>query len=434
MSSRVPATWDDLLSGEFADELLAEVERAMNKARAEGKRMEVEGRAHPDGEKDGQAFLENFDVLSQPPTPANIVVSTLINRYRRVLGEDFLGRIRMNMRQKGNTRNTYGVFSKNIVPSPDEDDEEDFDGDFDDDGMPDATAHHHGHVPHIPVHAHGGPHQPGNPYAQQAHGGVPAWSNPRGNFPAVDMSGSAHFGPSAYERRRLAAREVGLNEPLSEFLMAPQWEAVTNLLGSHNDRLMRANLDMAGILRDALGQVVDANTQVTLRILDNQAPTHSMQIDHQERQANSALSVGMKLMKMMQTGGKKKKAPEQLAPSPPAWGSPSGEAAGDWSRPTLKVPDVSNEFDDGDDFDDPPAKVAAPTPAPVAPTGGGAGALPPTTPPPQLTAEGWSEHIRALAKSDPEAAKGLIIGVKDDVAAALDIDPDLLDAFLEDED
>ena len=423
-------TWDDLLMGEGAPELAAKIDAAMAGALEDGKRMEAECRAHPEGEKDGKIFGKVFDPQSQPPTPATVIQEALIEEYRSSLGPDWTGRIRINFRERGKTANVYATYSRNVAPMDDDDDDgtladpEDYD--FDDEGFTESRTERQPAVPHIPLQQHPGyqsqPDHPGN------------WRSPT-SLPAVDMHGTGHLGASSYERRRLAAQQVGLNEPLSELLMAPQWAALVDMLGGHADRQTKANLDYAGIIQGMFGQVVQSNEMIIMRVLDNNAPGPVQNRQSQEESANTMLGVGMKLMKMMkQGGGGKNKGASQDEPAP-AWGNPrgGGEAAGDWNRPALDLPRPASpsEFEDEDDFEN---DFEEPDPRPRRPRPGGSARV--SHAPTQQLDSGpdIANAIRRLSKTDPDAAKAMVLDVKDDVANALGVDPDLLDAFLDDDD
>ncbi len=415
---RNPITWAEMGEGEPSHEIGRKIEESMAAAAGDSKRLEIEGRTQPlGGGKDTQAFCKTFDPASQPPTPVDVILDVICSEFRSGVGDDFAGRIRINFRQKGNTRNVYTSFSRNVMPMEDEDDDETFD--FDDEAAQHAPP---GQIPPIPM----GP----------SYGAQSGWQTPQG-FPAVDMQGSGRIGPSAYERRRMTVKEAGLNEPLAEFLMAPQWGSMLDMMGGHNDRQVRANLDLVGVLQKSFDRVIDMNENLMMRMLENNAPAQ-MSPEHQQNQTNALMGVGMKLMKMW----KKQEGNRGQGPAPtPAWGgTPSssndraGDRAGDWNQAALHIPEAdAGEWadDDQDDFED-FGTGTRPRPRPLD-GGGGAAVELPGAAQTYLPTEQLASQVKHLAKQDPTAMKKMVLDMKSELATAMDIDPDMLDAFLDDD-
>lgn len=440
-------TWDDLGFGEVSSQVIQKIETGMAGALNDNKRLEVEGRAKPDGGKEEQTFVKQFDPRTTPPTPPSVILEVITSEFKTGLGDDFVGKIRINFREKGNTRNSYTSFTRSVVPGEVDDDEDDGDFDFDDEELLRMAEQHEARptLPHIPMAA---PQPPPQPQVAPGRYEEQSWRTPATHghgLPAIDMQGSGHFGSAAYQRRRLAAREVGLTEPLSEFLMAPQWAAVTDVLGGHSDRLMRANLDYAQIVQSMFERMLGVHENLVGRLLDNNAPNPVAQAEAARTQTDHMLGVGMKLMKVLRAGDKKKKDSSSRQPPPPAWGSDARsptEPAGDWNRPAMNIPNAVEDFTDApdedefDDFDEPEEAPAPRGPRPIGPpSGGGAAAeLPAAEAPRQLTQGELADSIRALARTDKEAARSLVLDVKDELAESLGVDPDLLDTFLDDDD
>ena len=366
---RVPNTLDDIFEGDHLGPLIQTVESAIDKAREDGKALQIECRLEPRGGRSRQTKLLDIDPDAPAPPIPEAIVQELYRHYLNIAEEGMRGTLRMNFRQRGNSQCVYESFQRAVIVPSDDDEEEEYYGGT---GL---------EAPHLDLTLE----DPDEAYLTDS---------PRG----VLSSG----------------RVAGLTAKHADYLFLPLYQEQIATAERRTDALLRTFVESQTAIVEMHRSATESNTTIIERLLER-LPRGSLQIGEEPDEVRGKeKGISDWLGSMLISQVKKslvgpKKAAKQVANSAGALPRPSSQSPdydGWGESPTFGVPAVhSSEWgEEGspveDDF-------------PVQPSGGHQVDL--------------IHEIRRMSSEDPNAFKRLVQQNSDELL------PVFMDALDEDE-